>query len=136
MSNKKINHSSYSLFYHLIFVVKYRKKLLSIQKFDNLVKQTLISIDNKNFKIEKLESDKDHIHILISATPSISPRQLVSLLKQKTTYEIWQTYEKDLKKEFWEEHKFWSPSYFVSSIGSVSKENIEKYIANQRNSTN
>lgn len=130
------NHSAFSLFYHFIFVIKYRKKLLSNKKYDDLVKQVLVDSQNKNIQIEKMESDQDHIHILVSASPNISPRQIASILKQKTTFELWQAYESDLKKEFWKEHKFWSPSYFVCSIGSVSKEAIEKYIANQRNSTN
>jgi len=129
------NHSAFMIFYHFIFVVKYRKKLLSIKKYDELVKQVLLDSQTKNIKIEKMESDQDHIHVLVSASPNISPRQIASLLKQRTTFELWQSYPMDLKKEFWKEHKFWSPSYFVASIGSVSKEAIERYIQNQRNST-
>ena len=83
-----------------------------------------------------MESDKDHIHILVSASPNISPRQIASILKQKSTYELWQTYRDELEKQFWKKHIFWSPSYFVASIGSVSKEALERYIANQRNSSN
>lgn len=134
--HQKRNHSAYSLYYHFIFVVKYRKRLLGIQKYDELVKQTLHDAQNKNIRIEKMESDLDHIHILVSASPNISPRQIASMLKQKTVHHIWQTYPEELKQHFWKKHVFWSPSYFVSSIGSVSKEAIERYIANQRNSTN
>jgi putative transposase len=130
------NHSAFMLFYHFIFVVKYRKKLLSNKKYDDLIKRALVESQTKNIKIEKMESDQDHIHVLVSCSPNVSPVQIASILKQKTTYELWETYESELKKEFWKEHKFWSPSYFVCSIGSVTKEAIERYISNQRNSTN
>lgn len=117
-------------------MVKYRKKLLSVGKYDELVKKTLLASQTKNYEIEKIESDRDHIHILVSASPNVSPKNIASALKQKTTYELWQTYPTELEKQFWKKHVFWSPSYFVNSIGSVSKEAIERYIANQRNSTN
>ena len=50
-----------------------------------------------------------------------------------TTYELWQRYENELMKEFWKKHEFWTRSYFISSIGSVFKEAIERYITNQGN---
>ena len=109
--------------------------MLSTTKYDDLIKRELLIAQNKNIKIEKMESDADHIHILISASTNISPRQIASVLKQKTTYAIWAKYQNELEQHFWKNHVFWSSSYFVSSIGSVSKDAITRYITNQRNST-
>jgi len=131
---KKSSHSVYALYYHLILTVKYRKKLMPI--YDQFIKDQIMKVAEKqNFSIEKMESDQDHIHILVSAHPRISPYQILSLIKQHTTYELWQTYPDQLRKEFWKEHVFWTRSNFISSIGSVSKEAIERYIANQGGSS-
>jgi len=115
---------------HLIFVVKYRKKLLVT--YGNEVKQKMIDISMKNnFDIDTIEVDKDHIHLLISYEPQVSITQIVSALKRETTYELWQKYESALRLQFWKEHTFWTPSYFVCSIGNASEETIRKYIEEQ-----
>lgn len=132
----KNTHSVYAIYFHLIFTVKYRKKLLANTEFDSCVKESIQNIATKhNFQIEKMQSDRDHIHVLVSAPPRISAYQIVSLIKQHTTYDIWQKYPNDLQKEFWKEHIFWTRSNFINSIGSVSKDNIERYIANQGGSS-
>jgi putative transposase len=114
--------------------VKYRKKLFL--KYDSEIKSSISKVSTtKNFVIEKMESDKDHIHILVSAKPNISPYSIIHAIKQQTTYDLWQTNAKELQKEFWKEHVLWTKSYFVNSIGSVSKEAIERYISTQGGSS-
>jgi len=126
----KTTHSTFCIYYHIILTVKYRKKLLN--KYDAFVKSKILEVSEKNnFLIEKMESDNDHIHILVSATPRISPYQIVFLIKQYTSYELWKNYEMELGRQFWKSHMFWTRSYFINTIGSVSKEAIERYIANQ-----
>ena len=121
-------------YYHIILTVKYRKKI--IDAYDNDIKSIINQLESEsNFSVEKIESDKDHIHILVSTRPDISPRHIIHKIKQKTSYELWKKYPNQLQKEFWKKHIFWNRSYFVASIGSVSKEAIEKYIENQRNSS-
>jgi len=113
----------------LIFVCKYRKKLLI--KYGNQIKQILNNIaEEKNFKIIEMEVDKDHIHLLISYNPAQSILDIVRLLKQISTYRIWRQNNNFLylSKQFWVEKTFWSDGYFACSIGNASKETIEKYI--------
>jgi putative transposase len=117
---------------HLIFVCKYRKKLL--EKFDKEIKQIFIDISIKyNFNIIEMECDKDHIHLLIQYNPIQSIVEIVRLLKQISTFKIWRqnNNQKYLYNQFWKEKTFWSDGYFACSIGNVSKETIEKYIQNQ-----
>ena len=126
------NHSKYCLMVHLIFVCKYRKKLL--KRFGSEIKTLMYEIaDDNNFGIIEMEVDKDHIHLLIEYNPTQSLLQLVRLLKQISTYRIWRQNSNDkfLKKHFWAEHTFWSDGYFACSIGQVSKDIIEKYIQTQ-----
>ena len=126
------NHSKYLLVCHLIFVCKYRKKLLI--RYDKEIKQIFYDVAEENdFNIVETEVDKDHIHLPIEYNPNQSILQIVRLLKQISTYRIWRQNNNylDLSKEFWKEQTFWSNGYFVCSIGNVSKEVIEKYIQEQ-----
>ena len=130
MKYKSKNHSKYFIMYHLIFVCKYRKKLLV--KFGEELKDMIYYIsDESDFSIIEMEVDKDHIHILVETEPKISPLMIVRKLKQQTTWKLWNKHKVYLKKQFWAENTFWSDGYFCCSIGNVSKEMIEKYIQNQ-----
>lgn len=126
------NHSKHLLMVHLIFVVKYRKNLLI--KFGEEMKQILHDIANeKNLVIIEIETDKNHVHLLVQYKPTMSVLEIVRLLKQISTYRIWRSKNnaEELKKYFWKEQTFWSDGYFACSIGNVSKETIEKYIQTQ-----
>ena len=129
---KTKNHSKYLLKYHMIFVVKYRKRLLKTPISDDM-KLILANISKRyDFEIDLMEcGDKDHIHILVSTQPSVSPLQIVNRLKQMSTIEIWKLYGVYLRNQFWNERTFWSDGYFVSSIGNVSEKTINEYIENQ-----
>lgn len=124
------NHSKHLLMCHLIFVCKYRKKLLL--KVGNDIKTEIECIANHyGWQIVEQEIDKDHIHVLIRYSPKWSILEIVRLLKQITTYRIWQKYSKFLSRHFWKKRTFWSEGYFSCSIGNVSKEIIQKYIRTQ-----
>lgn len=126
------NHSKHLLMCHLIFVCKYRKKLLSKVGFD--IKKEVENIANQyGWVIVEQEIDNDHIHILIRYSPKWSILQIVRLLKQLTAYRIWKKHQNYLSLHFWKERTFWSDGYFSCSIGNVSKETIQKYIQTQGN---
>lgn len=124
------NHSKHLLMCHLIFVCKYRKKLLL--KVGDDIKTEIESIANHyGWQIIEQEIDQDHIHILIRYSPKWSILEIVRLLKQLTTYRMWQKHNKYLSQHFWKERTFWSDGYFSCSIGNISKEIIQKYIQEQ-----
>ena len=117
--------------YHIIFVCKYRKKLL-IGKISNDIKQLSYEICNKhNVTIKEMETDKDHIHYLIETEPTISISQIVNLIKSYTAYHIWKYHKSLLSKQFWNEHTFWTDGYFACSVGNVSEKRLREYIENQ-----
>lgn len=127
---KSKNHSKFILTYHIIFTCKYRKKLLI--KYGEDVKQIMYDISKKyDFDIKEMEVDKDHIHMMISSAPKISPLQIVRVLKQKSTIQMWRRYASELKKQYWKENTFWTDGYFCSTIGEVSSETLKHYIQNQ-----
>ena len=96
--------------------------------------QKLFDISKRyDFEIKTMNSDIDHLHMLISIKPSISVSQIVRVLKQESTVYIWKKYKQLLKLHFWKEHTFWSDGYFVSSMGNANEKTIQKYIAEQGN---
>ena len=100
--------------------------------------QKIFYISKKyKFEIKTINSDIDHLHMLISMKPSVSVSQIVRVLKQESTTYIWNRYRKELKKIFWKENTFWSDGYFVASIGNpmiirnisiIFQKNMEKII--------
>lgn len=83
------------------------------------------------FEIKTIEADKDHIHMLISHEPNISVSQIVRRLKSESTFYIWQKYSDYLSMKYWNSKHFWTPAYFVCSVGDASEDTIREYIDNQ-----
>lgn len=96
------------------------------------MKQIMQNIsDISHLDIEVMETNKDHIHMMIRSQPKLSPLQIVRRLKQMSTTAIWKRHENYLRHVFYKENTFWIDGYFVSSVGNVSQETIRKYIENQ-----
>ena len=78
-----------------------------------------------------METDNDHIHLLIRYIPKLSISRIVRRLKQTSTEKIWKLYPTLLRQEFWYQNIFWSDGYSVCSIDEASPDTIRKYIENQ-----
>ena len=126
---KSKHRHKYLLQYHMIFVCKYRKKLLVSKEISAYIKQFSYEICAKNNIIIKyIETDKDHIHYIIETESTISLSKVVNLIKSYTTYHIWKKHTEYLKKHFWKE---WTDGYFACIVGNVSEEILKQYIENQ-----
>jgi putative transposase len=123
------NHSKFLITYHIIFVVKYLKKLLDLYG-ETIKKLVLDRAEQSDFVISELEVDRDHLHLMVESEPKLLPLQIVRRLKQGSTTRLWK-YHPDLKKHFWNEKIFWSDGYFCCSIGNASIETVRKYIESQ-----
>lgn len=96
------------LMVHLIFSVKYRKKLLI--RYGEEIKRIFYDIaDEKDFSIIEMQADKDHIHVLTQYNPTQSILGIVRHLKQISTYRVWRqnNNQYNFKKHFWKEKTFW-----------------------------
>ena len=132
MEYRSKNHSKFLLKFHIIFVCKYRNKVLAYNRIDEDMKQVMFDISNESdFRIEVMETDKDHLHMMVSSPPKLSPLSIVRRLKQESTIRIWRMHEETLHRIYWRERTFWTDGYFVSSVGNVSQETIKHYIENQ-----
>ena len=123
--------SKFLIKYHIILVCKYRKQLL-VGAVEYDMKKIMRPISEmSDFDIEVMETDKNHLHMMVRSEPKLSPLQIVRRLKQMSTSAVWKKYRDFLRRNFYKEHTFWTDGYFVSSIGNVSQETIKKYIENQ-----
>lgn len=132
MDNRYYRHNrrKYSLKVHIVLVTKYRKLLQGSIADD--VKQKILDIANtRGYEIIAMETDKDHIHFLLSYDATDRVCDIVKIVKQETTYYLWQKYNSVLSKQYWKKKIFWSDGYFACSIGEVSSTTIQKYIENQ-----
>lgn len=116
--------------YHIVFCVKYRRKILD-GEISIFLKDTILDIaKDKNFKIKAMEiGQSDHVHLFVSAHPKYSIGQIVKWIKGISGIKLFKKFP-DLTKKLWK-GKLWSNTYYVETIGSTCEENIKKYIENQ-----
>lgn len=125
------NRRKFSMKVHIILVTKYRRPLLS-GMIEECTKDKITELCAKhNLEIVAVETDWDHIHLLLSYDETERVSDIIHCLKQETTWELWQKFYPILRPRYWKKHVFWSDGYFTCSVGEVSQATIEKYIENQ-----
>ena len=125
-------NSVFSLLYHFITVVKYRKKVFINSEIITDVK-TIVENIAKDFDVEIVEQECgiDHVHILFKAKPTLDIPKFINLLKGRSSREIRKKYKDFLADKLWGDN-FWSPSYFLSTTGNVTIDILKQYVENQR----
>lgn len=92
------NRHKFYLKCHLIFVCKYRKQLL-VSDMRECVLSSFKEIESKcDFEIEIMETDRDHIHLIMNYPPNVTVTSIVRILKQVSTNRLWKEFNTTLKK--------------------------------------
>jgi len=126
---RRTSHTTYDCKYHIVWITKYRKKILSglvAERTRELIREICKEHD---VEIIKGHLSSDHIHLFVSVPPHISLSKLVQYLKGKSSYKLLQE-NKLLSKQFWGRH-LWGRGYFVATSGNVTDEIIMEYIKSQ-----
>jgi len=124
-------HSVYSIQFHLVMCIKYRKKILT-GSLDGRLKELVDEMSTKcGVQVIEQETDVDHIHILFSSKPSLAPSRFINSLKSVTSRRLRKEFPAVMKKHLWG-RVFWSPSYFLASTGQVTLEAIRHYVETQK----
>ena len=127
MDAQHTKHVTYKLAYHFVWCPKYRKKIL-IGKLATCIEQEIRRICEANpWTIDALNVQADHVHLFLSAPPSVSPSQIAHMLKGTTARKVFQRFP-EVKKQLWG-GAFWSRSYYVGSVGDMSVDTVLKDIA-------
>jgi putative transposase len=123
-------HAVYDLKYHLVWIVKYRKKILRgrlAERARDLIRQTC---EARGVIIMRGAISADHIHMLVSAPPELSPSKLVQYIKGRSSRRLQDEFG-ELRKEFWGQH-LWGRGYFCATVGAVDEKTVQEYIENQK----
>lgn len=126
---KKLSHVVYKCNYHIVWVPKYRMRILKGDIKEFIIKDIRMLCDWKGCEVEELNVQEDHIHILVSVPPKVSISNLMGTLKGKIAIKLFKSYPKLKQKPYWGNH-FWAKGYFVSTVG-LDEEMIKKYVKYQ-----
>lgn len=119
-------HTAYDIEYHFVWVTKYRYKVLTgdvALRVRELVRQSC-----EAFEIQLLNGvvSKDHVHILVSAPPTMAPSEIMRRNKGRTSSKLFEEFPL-LKKRYWGRH-FWAREYFCATVGEMTEEMIQEYL--------
>ena len=123
-------HSVYKLTFHLVLVIKYRRKVINQNIFDSLM--VIFSNIGSMYGVEIIESnwEADHIHVLFDAMPSTNLVKFINAYKTASSRIIKRDYP-TIKRFLWKSD-FWKTGYFITTSGGANIETIRKYIERQR----
>ena len=120
----------YTIQYHIVWCTKYRHKILR-GNLESSLKKTLRQIAEDNyFRIEEMETDMDHIHLLIDCSPQHYIPNMVKALKGVSARRLFKAHP-EIKKDLWGGH-LWNPSYFIATVSDNTEEQIREYIKGQK----
>ena len=126
MSN---NHSVFCIHFHLILVVKYRRKVIN-DEISNRLKEIFEYIqDNYNIVLEEWNHDIDHVHVLFRSEPNSNISKFINAYKSASSRLIKKEYP-SIRSRLYKE-AFWSQSFCLISTGRANIETIKKYIESQ-----
>ena len=131
MKYQRTSHAVYELKYHLVWVPKYRKMVLS-EPVARRCKQVFQGIAERyGFQVVEQEVMPDHVHVFVSAPPRWSPAELVNVLKSVSAKQLFKEFPR-LREAMWG-GELWSSGYFVRATGdAVTAAVIQRYIRYQR----
>lgn len=119
----------YSCQYHVIFCPKYRRKVLVDTLPDRLKELILAKQEEYGYSVIEMEVTPDHVHLLLDVDPRIGIQRVVGKIKGYTSH--------TLRSEFpWLRKRLptlWTRSKFISTVGAVTLEVVQKYIEEQKN---
>lgn len=123
-------HCVYKLQYHLVLVTKYRRKCFNSKILKRLEEISLSICEKWSCGLEEFGGEDDHIHLLISAHPSLQLSKLVNSLKTVTSRLVRKEYSDHMKKFYWKP-VLWTRAYCLLSTGGATTDIVRKYIEKQ-----
>ncbi len=126
MKYRQGSHTKFKIEYHFVWVTKYRYHMLQgdlALRIRELVRQTC-----ERFEVQIIRGvvSKDHVHILVSAPPTMSPADIMRRIKGRVSCKIFEEFP-HVKKRYWGRH-FWARGYFCVTSGELTKEMIREYL--------
>ena len=115
---------------HLVFVTKYRRRVLTKDAFEDLREIFVKVCQDFEGELVEFDGEDDHVHLLVNYPPKVAVSKLVNSLKGVSSRRLRQLHP-DIARRYWK-GVLWSPSYFAGSCGGAPLSSIKQYIENQR----
>ena len=122
--------SVHALEYHIVWCVKYRRKVLTPEVEKKLLEVLHAYAGENQFVIAEANTDLDHIHLLIQAPPTVYLPDILKGMKGCSARRLFETFP-DLKGKLWGGH-LWNPSYFAATASEQTEAQIKAYIRSQK----
>ena len=130
MELKRNSNAVYLLNYHIILVVKYRKKIFVNDEIIERAKELMRKISDENdVEVINQEYGDDHIHLMVSTKPTLQLTKYINLLKGHSARAVRKEF--DFSEQLYGD-SLWSDSYYIATCGNVSLDTLYNYIENQR----
>ena len=126
---KKLSHVLWHCQYHIVWIPKYRYKVLRGKIGDEVRKTIIIQSERLGCEIVELNIQVDHVHLLIKVPPKISISSLMGVMKGKSAIRIFNKFSELKQRPYWGNH-FWAEGYCVDTVG-LDSEMIKKYVKYQ-----
>lgn len=127
----KRGRAVFNLTVHMVFVTKYRRKVIN-QDLMVKLKQVFESVlESWNSQLIEFNGENDHVHLLVSYPPTKTLSNMIANLKATSSKAMWQQFNERLSK-YYDKKVFWTGAYFVASCGGVTIEQLKKYVENQK----
>jgi putative transposase len=133
VTNNSLNKARgcvYRLSVHIVFVTKYRRKVITKEILDDLEKIFKRLCENQKCQLTSFNGEEDHCHLLVEMYPDVAPSRLINTLKTVSSRLIRRDYQAHLQN-FYYKPVFWTGAYCVISTGGAPLEIIKKYIESQ-----
>ena len=121
----------YSIQYHVVWCVKYRRKILNAQIEKSLLDILYKVSQDNGFSIIEANTNEDHVHLLIDCTPQHYIPDILKALKGVSARMLMKEYGNDLRKQLWGGH-VWNRSYFVATVSENTEQQVKEYITRQK----
>ena len=128
---KRKRHSASLLHAHLVFNIKYRRKVLTPKVFTIIKASIKRSARKLGVTLEALECDKNHLHILFCYPPNLALSKIVPHFKGASSRLVQKAKLPEVTQKLWG-RTFWSPSYFVVSCGGAPLDIVKTYVDTQQ----
>ena len=122
----------YDLYYHIVWCVKYRQKVLLDDIKEDLIDIIKTICINNNYELVEINTDLDHVHMLVGLSPQDSIPVVMKTLKGVSARLLNSKHKNELSKVLYGGH-IWSPSYYIATTSDNIMDNIKEYIINQGN---
>ena len=129
MYNQSLSHTRWKCQYHIVFIPKYRRKVMYGAVKKDLVEIIKTLCEYKHVKITAGEVAEDHVHLCVELPPKYAVSDFMGYLKGKSALQVFDRHPEFRARG---DKEFWARGYYVETIGNIDEATVKRYIEKQK----